>query len=246
MTSREGTTGRQVDFQSGVIIWHGSGPRQGQTYLVTGCAYRLFFQYGGAGGWLGLPIGDATNTPDGQRQPFEGGRITFVRATDECDAEPIADSTAPPSAAAPAIATSPLDLFYDPERRDHITAAAAATVSRALAAHYTRVRGEAYVLTENPGRGGAPLKLFWNETLGSHLTTATPDGERDALSAGYVFEASQGFVWTDPHRETTPLKQFRDPGTGRYLLLANPATEADAQVQGFVFVRIEGYAPVAP
>jgi hypothetical protein len=248
VSSRAGTTGREADFKTGAIIWHGSGGRAGQTYIVSGCAFRLYFQFGGAGGWLGLPTSDATNTPDGQRQSFEGGRITFLRATDECDAEPTngSDASVGISATAPAITTSSLDLFYDPARDDHLTAAAAATVSRALAAHYQRVRGEALVFTNDPGRGAAPLKLFWNEALGDHVTTATGDGEREALRAGYVFEGLQGFVWTDPHNGTTPLQQLRDPRSGHNLLLSNPVTRAEAQARGYVFVRIEGYAPAAP
>jgi uncharacterized protein with LGFP repeats len=65
-----------------------SGPQAGKAFAITGCAWRLFFGYGGAGGWLGLPTEDAQNTPDGQTQKFEGGVITQTRATDTCDAEP--------------------------------------------------------------------------------------------------------------------------------------------------------------
>ncbi len=246
--SRTGTQGREADFKGGAILWHGSGGRAGQTFVVTGCVYRLFFQYGGPGGWLGFPTSDAINTPDGQRQSFEGGRIIFSRATDDCDAEPATDGAASSASTAESaqIATSPLDLFYDPARDDHMTIAAAATVARAVAAHYQRVRGEAFVLTDNPGHGAAPLKLFWNENQGDHVTTATADGERDALGAGYAFEASQGFVWTDPRPGGTPLKQFRHPESGHSLLVANPASEAEALGKGFVFVRIEGYAAAAP
>jgi len=244
VTSRAGTAAREADFSMAAIVWHASGPRAGQTYAVSGCIYRLFFQYGGAGGWLGLPLGDAVNTPDGQNQAFEGARATFERATDECDAEPNADLpvASAPAAPAPAVGASPLDLFWDPARGDHISAASAGTVWTAFGAHYQRLRNQAQVLTDQAA-GTAPLKLFWNEAAGDHVTVATIEGERDALANGYRFEASQGFVWPDPHPGATPLKQYRNETTGHHLLAATPQDEADATAQGFTFVRIEGYAP---
>ncbi|HSZ52860.1 MAG TPA: hypothetical protein VK801_14925 [Caulobacteraceae bacterium] len=72
----------------GAIYTVRSGPQAGKVFAITGCAWRLFFGYGGAGGWLGLPIEDAQNTPDGQTQRFEGGKVTLTRATSVCDAEP--------------------------------------------------------------------------------------------------------------------------------------------------------------
>jgi uncharacterized protein with LGFP repeats len=72
----------------GAVVTIQSGPQAGQAFAITDCAWRLFFGYGGAGGWLGLPLEDARNTPDGQTQKFEGGVITFTRATSTCDAQP--------------------------------------------------------------------------------------------------------------------------------------------------------------
>ena len=195
--SPQGSAAREVTFGEGAILWHASGPHAGQTYLVTGCLYRLYFQYGGAGGWLGLPISDPVNTPDGQHQAFEGGAMTYLRAPNDCSAERGAGVKAATASEAPAPARSPLDLFWDPARDDHITAAAAPSAATALAAHYQRLRTEAYVLTDDAD-GTARLKLYWNEALGDHVTVATAEGERDALAQGYQFEASQGFVYADP------------------------------------------------
>jgi hypothetical protein len=242
-TSQAGTRARQADFAGGMILWHASGPRAGQTFAVTGCAWRLYFQYGGASGWLGLPTADAVNTPDGQRQSFEGGRVTFLRAPNDCGAERAAEvaAAAPPSATAPPLPdSSPLDDFFDPARGDHLTAAAASTARTALAANYQRLGPAARVFVEAIA-GGAPLKLFWNEAAGDHMTVATEEGEADAFARGYQFEASQGFVWTDPHPGALALKQYRS-GAHSWLV-ASPAEEAQAQAQGFTFVRIEGYAP---
>ncbi len=241
--SPRGTTGREADFASGAILWHASGPRAGQTYAVTGCAYRLFFQYGGSSGWLGLPLEDAVNTPDGQHQAFEGGRVTFLRALDECSAERAAEiaPAAPAATETAAAETSPLDLFIDAALTDHITAAAAGTVSAALAAHYQRVGPQARVFT-GPVPGSAPLKLYRDEASGDHVTVATAEGEREALAAGYHFEASQGFVWTDPHPGALALMQFR-ASADHLVLLAGPDITTKAEGAGLAFVRVEGYAP---
>ncbi|HEY2177085.1 MAG TPA: hypothetical protein VGH15_00760, partial [Caulobacteraceae bacterium] len=173
-TSQAGTHARQADFAGGMILWHGSGPRAGQTFAVTGCAYRLYFQYGGASGWLGLPVADAVNTPDGQRQSFEGGRVTYLRAPNDCGAERTAEMApgAPPAeAAGPLPATVPLNAFFDPARGDHLAAAAGAART-ALAARYQSAGTMAQVFTDAVP-GGAPLKLFWNEAAGDHVATAT-------------------------------------------------------------------------
>jgi hypothetical protein len=239
--SPAGTRAREADFAAGVILWHASGPRAGQTFVVTGCPYRLYFQYGGSSGWLGLPTDDAVNTPDGQRQSFEGGRVTYLRAPGDCGAERTAEMlpTAPPSPAEIGD-TGPLDAFFDAARGDHLSAAAAGTVRTAEAANYQRVENEARVFL-SAGPGTAPLKLFWNEAKGDHVTVATAEGEAQAFAHGYEFEAAQGFVWTDPHPGALTLKQWRS-GDHSWLT-ATPAEEAAAQAAGFTFVRIEGYAP---
>ncbi|HEX4742339.1 MAG TPA: hypothetical protein VH353_13515 [Caulobacteraceae bacterium] len=85
-------TGAQSDVTAfgdrGAVYTIESGAQAGKAFAITGCAWRLFFGYGGAGSWLGLPVEDAQNNPDGQTQKFEGGVITQTRATSACDAEP--------------------------------------------------------------------------------------------------------------------------------------------------------------
>jgi hypothetical protein len=233
--SPQGSQAREATFRAAAILWHATGPRAGQTYSVSGCAYRLYFQHGGPAGWLGLPTSDPINTPDGQKQMFEGGVITFQRALETCDAE--APETAVTQAAS---ARAPLDQFHDASRDDDLAAASATTVDRALAANYQRVRTEGYVFTE-PGSDLIPLKVYWNETLGAHTDVATSESEREALAAGYEFDGAQGYIYADPHPGTKALKLFRHPENGRVLLAATPETEADAAARGFVFVRIEGY-----
>ncbi len=239
--SKHGSTAREADFAGGMVVWHATGPRAGQTFVVTGCAFRLYFQYGGTGSWLGLPLGDLINTPDGRRQAFEGGTINYTRAIDDCDAEPTAAVLAPVAAAQ----TSPLELFFDRARGDYLTGASAATAKTAAEAGYKRMETEAFAMTEET-IGAVPLKLYWNEAAGDHMTVATAEGERAAQGAGYEFEASQGFVWPDPRPGARPLKQYRNPMSGHHMLAATPEGEAEAAKAGFVFERIEGYAPGTP
>ena len=87
-TSRQQTRGRQVLFTDGIIVWHQSGSRANDAYVVWGCLFRLYFQFGATSGWLGMPTSDPINTPDGQKQAFEGGEMRYIRATDSCSAEP--------------------------------------------------------------------------------------------------------------------------------------------------------------
>lgn len=87
-TSIKGTAARSARFEGGEIVRHMSGPLAGKAFAVTACD-RLYVQYGGVSGWLGLPISDAINTPDGQRQRFEGGTLMLTRALNTCEAERI-------------------------------------------------------------------------------------------------------------------------------------------------------------
>jgi uncharacterized protein with LGFP repeats len=238
-----GTSAREVKFEQGAILWHASGARAGQTFAVSGCMYRLYFQYGGPSGWLGLPTSDPVNTPDGQRQTFEGGVMTFQRVDSSCDAEAGVPAALAPAAAASARAA--LDQYFDPSRGDNVAAASAASVSRALSAHYQRQRTEGYVFSE-PAPGLVPLKAYWNEALDAHDEMATAEGEREALVAGYAFDGAQGFIYADPHPGTRPLKHYRDAGGVHSLVTATPDGEADAAARGYHFVRIEGYVATGP
>ncbi len=251
LPSPTGAVGRQATFgagDGGAILWHASGPRAGQTYVVLGCVWRLYFQYGGPSGWLGMPISEAVNTPDGKIQSFEGGSIAYTRALGACSASHgVEQAAAEPSATvAPAEAPkAPLDLFFDPARGDYLTTASAGAAAQALAGHYQRVRTEAFVFTTRQP-GTTPLKLYWNEKLGDNDTVATHEGEREALALGYEYGGLQGYVYSDPRPGAKALKLFYNAARHDNLLTATPEGEADATAQGYVFVRIEGYAPAGP
>jgi len=86
--SLSGVVAVETDFAGGAVLsWPEASAREGQAFAVSGCLYRLWFQYGGPSGWLGLPTSQARNTPDGQRQSFEGGEGWFSRAPNTCRAE---------------------------------------------------------------------------------------------------------------------------------------------------------------
>ena len=89
--SPHGSQSRVTPFgDRGAIFVLASGPAAGQAVAITNC-YPLYYQYGGSSGWLGLPLDNAVNTPDGQKQVFEGGDMRFGRALQTCDATAGAD-----------------------------------------------------------------------------------------------------------------------------------------------------------
>jgi uncharacterized protein with LGFP repeats len=242
--SPQGTTARVAVFGlNGEIVLHASGPRAGQAFVVSGCFYRLYVQFGGTDGWLGLPQDDAVNTPDGSRQAFEGGVMRYARAFDTCEATPA--PAAAPVAAPDVAAETPLELFEDPATGDRLSLAAAGSVERAVVAGYQRLRTQARVFSEaQPGT--IALQLYDNDAAARRETLASAQSEREALATGFAFEAGQGYVWTDPHPGAVALKLFRNPGTGRSRLTAGEADEREALASGYAFVRMEGYADPAP
>lgn len=239
-----GSTGEQVTFagaSGGTILRQITGPHAGQTFVVSGCAFRLYFQFGGPGGWLGFPTSDAANIPDGQRQSFEGGEIISERASDSCSASRAAEI---PSIPTPDVAESRLDLFVD-DAGHNFALATTASAARAKVDHYRPDLVLGYVFLREAA-GLIPLKTFWNPATGDHDTLASPDTERADLAAGYQFDGLQGFVWADPRPGALALKRFWNPASKASLLTSTPAAEADAAARGYAFVRVEGYVLATP
>jgi uncharacterized protein with LGFP repeats len=242
--SPQGSADRVATFgQNGVIVVALSGPRTGQAFAVSGGCYRLYVQYGETSGWLGLPVGDQENTPDGSIQRFEGGVMRWQRAVDDCEAEQTAQASSAVAAAAPDDQSplTPLDIFEDSATGDRVSLAAAGSVAEVTAAGYQRLRSEARVsAAEAPGT--TRLKLYVNEAANLQEVLASAQSERDALARGFAFKAGQGWIWIDPRPGTIPLRLYRDPVSGRTRLTAGPQDEQDAADAGYGFVRIEGYA----
>jgi hypothetical protein len=83
-------TGRYAFFNKegygGLIVWHRTGPRPGQSFEVHGCMHKLYQSLGGTGSWLGFPIGDEYDVPEGRRSDFENGNIFWDAQTRVCQA----------------------------------------------------------------------------------------------------------------------------------------------------------------
>ena len=74
------TQGRVQDFKHGILVFHRTGSRAGQTFEMHGEIYPTYIQNGASGGWLGFPISDVYNDPTTShpRSDFEGGCITTL------------------------------------------------------------------------------------------------------------------------------------------------------------------------
>jgi hypothetical protein len=79
---------------------------------------------------------------------------------------------------------------------------------------------------------------------GDNFTTATEQGERDALNAGYRFTREEGYVYPNQQPDTVPLKLYWNGVRGDNFSTATPEGEQAARGAGYSFVRVEGY--VAP
>ena len=86
----------------------------------------------------------------------------------------------------------PLVLLWN-NKNDNFTTGTSSRVSYAKGVGYIEVRTICYVW-ENPGAGLIPLKLFWSADRIDNYTTASADGERDALGAGYIFAGIEGYI----------------------------------------------------
>jgi hypothetical protein len=87
----------------------------------------------------------------------------------------------------------------------------------------------------------ATLKLFYSHTRQDNFTTATADGERDALNAGYRFVRFEGYVYRNQDSSRIPLKLFYSHTRQDNFTTAKRQGERDALNAGYRFVRIEEY-----
>lgn len=73
------------------------------------------------------------------------------------------------------------------------------------------------------------------------MTTATTQGEQNAIAAGYQFARLEGYVHPDPQPFTVPLKLYWHPGRQDNFTTATAKGEQDAIAAGYSFARVEGY-----
>ena len=86
----------------------------------------------------------------------------------------------------------PFTLMWN-EKNDNFTTGTPSRIQQARSVGYTEVRVECYIW-ENPAAGLIPLKLFWNANRTDNYTTASQQGETEALAAGYIFAGIEGYV----------------------------------------------------
>jgi hypothetical protein len=91
-----------------------------------------------------------------------------------------------------------------------------------------------------------PLKLYWSAARGDNFTTATAQGERNAIAAGYAFARIEGYIFATPRSGTVPLKLYWSAARGDNFTTATAEGERDAIAAGYTFARIEGYIYPTP
>jgi hypothetical protein len=92
-----------------------------------------------------------------------------------------------------------------------------------------------------PQQNTAPLKLFWSAARGDNFTTATAEGERSALSAGYTFVRIEGYVYPTQQPGTVPLKLYYSAAREDNYTTASAQGEQAALAAGYGYARVEGY-----
>jgi len=90
------------------------------------------------------------------------------------------------------------------------------------------------------------LRQYWSPGREDNFLTATAQGERDALDAGYLFVRVEGYAYPSSQFGTIALNQYWHPQRGDNIAVASQQGNQDALNAGYVFVRTEGYVlPVA-
>ncbi len=135
---------------------------------------------------------------------------------------------------------TPLNLFWNSERKDNFTIATAHGAQDAIAAGYKFVRVEGQVHSDVQPLT-VPLKLYWNIARGDNLTIATAQAEQDAIAAGYQFVRAEGYIYPTQQLDTVPLRLFWSPDRECNFLTANLESEQSAIAAGYRFVRVEGF-----
>jgi hypothetical protein len=101
--------------------------------------------------------------------------------------------------------------------------------------------GCAQLMAGMSGIGLVRLKQYWSSQLGDNSTTATSEGERAAVGAGYQFVRNDACVYSSQRSETVPLKLYWSSERGDNFTTATSEGERAAVDARYQFVRIEGY-----
>lgn len=92
-----------------------------------------------------------------------------------------------------------LDLFWNGERQDNMTAANS-KIYELEKYKYAKIRAQGMTLSSDDRadteiEGSIPLKLYYHGQRQDNISVATSEGEQSVKSAGYGFINEQGYVW---------------------------------------------------
>jgi hypothetical protein len=86
-----------------------------------------------------------------------------------------------------------------------------------------------------------PLKLYWHSGRGDNFSTATQQGEQDALAVGYHYVRREGFVSTTSSPRRVRLELYYSHPREDNFSVSTTWGKTDAQKAGYTFIRTEGY-----
>ena len=136
-----------------------------------------------------------------------------------------------------------LVTYYNHRHNDSVTLSSDDAIRGAGAGGYTFSGDAGGYVFSGQALGTVPLKLYYNSSIGDYFTTATAEGERSAVAAGYRFVRVEGYVFSSYQPLTVPLKLFWSANRSDNLTIATPEGETGALNSGYSFVRVEGHIP---
>lgn len=88
--------------------------------------------------------------------------------------------------------------------------------------------------------GTTPLNLYYHLQTNDNFLTATAQGQKDALNAGYKFIRTEGYIFERQQPGTLALKTYWNP-TLKDNWSVVEGNESLAETNGYRFIRVEGY-----
>ncbi len=148
----------------------------------------------------------------------------------------------------PRALSTPLRLFYHGSRTDHFTSADSRGDLDAMIVGYQFQQEEGWISTvpaPSNGDNMKELKLYWHSGRKDNYLTSDAWGENNAITSGYVFVRSLGYIWEDPAADRVPLKLYWSSSKKDNMTVARTIPTA-ASHPGYTYVRTEGYVTNYP
>lgn len=86
-----------------------------------------------------------------------------------------------------------------------------------------------------------PLSLYWGAERGDNFVTATSEGRRGAIAAGYSYVRVEACVLSQPVAGSVPFNLYWSENRGDNFTTATKVGKDSAIVAGYAPVRTEGY-----